>query len=389
MAIDFIDREEFERIINYRDDICISIYLPMVRKGRDVQGNAVQLEHALEEVADVLEDRGWNQSRIDDLLAQPYNLVEDPTYWQQQEEGLALFIAPDLYEVFRLPTEFEALTVAGERFHIKPLLPLINENRQFYILALSQKSVRLFHGTRYALEERDVEQLDGVEVPVDVAEALAYDDPEEQLQHHTSTSGSTAGPQVVHHGHGVGDEKDVRLRRFLQQVARGLADFLEEKDDPLVLAAVQYLHPMFAEVFRLSTLLDEGIDGNPDQLSDKELRERAWQLVAPRFAEARERAETRFNELVHSEQATDDLQTIVPAAFQGRVDALFVAINEHSWGHYDPEKNDVVVGESDQRQSEDLLDFAALQTLANGGTVFAVDRVDMPGRTPIAAVLRF
>ena len=38
---------------------------------------------------------------------------------------------------------------------------------------------------------------------------------------------------------------------------------------------------------------------------------------------------------------------------------------------------------------EDLLDFAAIHTLFNGGTVYAVDPDEVPGGTPLAAVFRY
>jgi hypothetical protein len=39
--------------------------------------------------------------------------------------------------------------------------------------------------------------------------------------------------------------------------------------------------------------------------------------------------------------------------------------------------------------SEDLLDFSAIQTLLNGGTVFSLPQEEMPDDKPIAAVFRY
>jgi hypothetical protein len=38
---------------------------------------------------------------------------------------------------------------------------------------------------------------------------------------------------------------------------------------------------------------------------------------------------------------------------------------------------------------EDLLDFAAVQTFLNGGTVYAVEPEKVSAETPLAAVLRY
>ena len=384
MPIDFINEQDFETLVNFRDDACVSIYLEMARKGADVQGNSLKLKNSLKEVADTLDKRGWKRPKIDSMLLQARRLVDDALYWQHQQDGLAMFIAPDFFGAYRLPLQFEPLTIVSRRFHVKPILPLMHDDGPFYVLALSQNEVRLFQGTRNVIEEIETDQL-----LESKAEALAYDDPEDELQHHTTTSGSVGGPRVVHHGHSPGDEKRARLRRFVKQVADGVASLLRDEPAPLVLAGVDYLHPFFRDAFREPHLLDEGIEGNPDKMSEETLREQAWEFAAPYILKPRKEAQARFESLAHGDQATDDLLDIVPAAFQGRVDTLFVATFDHVWGQYDPETNDVTVSDSPQQDSEDLLDFAAVQALANGGTVYALDRDDVPGQTGIAAILRF
>lgn len=384
MAIDFLSERAFETLVNFRNDVCISIYLQMARKGADVQGNNLKLKNSLKDVANTLEERGWRQPEIDVLLSQARRLVEDSMYWQHQQEGLAMFIAPDFFEVYRLPLQFEALTLVSSRFHVKPLIPLMHDDGQFYVLALSQNKVRLFQATRNVIEELEAEQL-----PESKEEALAYDDPEERLQHHTTTSGSVGGPQVVHHGHSPVDEKRSRLRRFVKQVADGVMDVMGDSTAPLVVAAVDYLRPMFREAFGGSALLEDGIEGNPDNMSETSLREQAWEIVKPQIDKPRKAAQARFESLAHGAQAMDELQDVVPAAFQGRIDTLFVAAHDHVWGRYDPETNTVTVQEMVEAKGEDLLDFAAVQTLANGGTVYALDRDEVPGKAGVAAILRF
>lgn len=389
MAIDSIDDTILDQLIEYRGDTCTSIYLPMVRKGPEVRGNAVQLKNTLNELAETLEERGWRKPRIDEYLEEARHYLNETEYWQHQHDGLAIFMAEAFFEMFRLPLQFEPLTLVSERFHIKPLLPLFSENGTFYILALSQNMVRLFKATRHSIEEVDDALLEAASIPRSMAEALAFDDPEEQLQHHTTTSGSAGGPEVVHHGHGMEDEKQQRVRRFLQQVSDGLAGLLKVDNSPVVVAAVGYVQAIFDDVSQSPNVLETGIEGNPEHRQPESLHAEAWEIVAPVLSRDREAARTRFNELAHSDKASDELRDIVPAAVQGRVDSLFVALNEYSWGHYDPETNDVAYHEPDQRNGEDLLDFAVVQTLRNGGSVYAVDAGDLPGETAIAAVLRY
>lgn len=389
MDADFIKKSELQRIINERSEYCVSIYLPMARVGPDVQGNVTRLKNAVSDVESALEERGWRPPKIEALLHEPRQLLQESPFWQHQLDGLVLFISPDLFETYRLPLDFEPLTVVSDRFHIKPILPLFSDDGRFYILALSQGGVRLFQGTRHTVDEIELENA-----PQGMDDALWYDDPEEHIESHTSTSGAggepAAEPGVVHHGQGVTDDEELqRLRRYFHDVSAALHEQLGDEESPVVLAAVDYLHPIYKEVDSSPHLLDEGIDGNPDDLSAETLHDKAWEIVRPLFTEAKEEVVERYKQMAHSDQASDDLQTIVPAAVQGRVDALFVAVGTQKWGQYDINTNSIEVHDESRNGDEDLLDFAAVQTMANGGTVYAVDPTQVPGDTPVAAVFRF
>ena len=385
MDADFITKSELQALMNERNEACVSIFLPMERVGADVQGNPVQLKNALTGVEKELRERGWRLPDVEEMLAAPRRVVDDSPFWQHQSDGLALFISPDTFVSYRLPLAFEPLSVVSNRFHVKPILPLFSNDGRFYILALSQNQVRLFQGTRHTVDEVEFE-----ETPTSMSDALWYDDPEEQLQHHTTTSGAAGGPGVVHHGHGVtDDEKKQRLRRYLHDVSRGVRKQLADEEGPLLLAAVDYLHPIYKEIDDSPHLLDDGIRGNPDRLSAAALHEQAWQIVEPLFTEAKEDAVSRYEELAGGEQASDQLGEIIPVAYQGRVDTLFVAVEMQAWGNYDPETGDLRLYEQQEDGGEDLLDFAAVQTLAYGGTVYAVGAEEVPGDTSIAAVFRF
>jgi hypothetical protein len=58
-----------------------------------------------------------------------------------------MFSAPDVFRHYRLPFPFQEFVVVTERFHVKPLLPLLSGDGQFYLLALSQNGVRVLQGT--------------------------------------------------------------------------------------------------------------------------------------------------------------------------------------------------------------------------------------------------
>ena len=88
-------------------------------------------------------------------------------------------------------------------------------------------------------------------------------------------------------------------------------------------------------------------------------------------------------------RTTKGLKAIVQGACEGRIETLFVAAGIQHWGFYDPETRSVHLHEDAGPGDEDLLDFAALHTFLNRGTVYVLKPEDMPDSGAVAAVLRY
>lgn len=392
MQGDFMSQEDLEQLLNERHEPAISVYLPMERRGSDVRGNPIRLKNALTEIESELKEDGWRAPDVDSLLEAPRGLLQDTPYWQHQSEGLALFIAPDFLRHYRLPLSFEPQTITNTRFFVKPLLPYFSAGGHYYIVGVSQQKVRLLRATRHTIEEMPL----GEAIPESLAEALEYDDPEEHLSAHTVTAGGPgrAGgrPEVTHHGHGsIDDAADERLRRFLRKVSTGLLQRLPGERAPLLLAAVDYLHPIFAGVHQSNDLhlLAQAIPGSPDHKDPAELHDQSWKVVAPLFEARQEEARSRYHNLSTTDQASTNLEEIILGAVQGRVDTLFVASDQQRWGRYDEANHSVSLHDEQRTGDEELLDFAAVHTLANGGAVYALDGDAVPGDAMAAAIFRY
>jgi len=308
-------------------------------------------------------------------------LLSDSHFWQHQVDGLAIFLSAEIFRYYQLPQSFQELVVVADRFHIKPLLSLFNENGLFYILAISQNQVRLLQCTRYHARE-----ITPVSMPPNIAEALKYDQPEKQHQFHTT------GPAglTISHGHGISKDYDkVSILRYFQQVDRGLNEILKEEHAPLIIAGVDYLHPIYREANKYNYLLNGGIKGNPEGLSEKALHEQAWPIVQSYFERGRTEALEKYYEAVSKGLATNDIKQAVLAAYDGRVSTLFVATGVQQWGQFNSASRKVSMYKENRPGVEDLLDFAAVQTLIKGGTVYAISPQQVPGETTIAAIFRY
>ena len=73
--------------------------------------------------------------------------------------GFALFRSPEIFRYFLLRDLVTEFVMVRERFQIRPLLPLLSRDQRFYLLALSQKHVRLFRCTNQSEQELQLRRL--------------------------------------------------------------------------------------------------------------------------------------------------------------------------------------------------------------------------------------
>jgi hypothetical protein len=233
--------EELKALARQRHEFCVSMFLPTHRTDPGTQQDPIRLKNLVREAEHRLMDAGMRREDAKRLL---HPIVElDPHDWQQQGDGLAIFVALDWFRYYCVPSSFEEKVVVSHHFYLKPVLPLFMWNDRFYILALSQQQIRLLQGTRDRIDEIDLSDV----IP-DLAEVLRFEAPERQVASHmgtprAATSRRVSGGATVFHGHGAGDEHDEKenLRLYFRRVNDALQPFLRPNHAPLILAGVEYL----------------------------------------------------------------------------------------------------------------------------------------------------
>lgn len=397
-----VSREDLRTLKEEASPPCVSLYLPTFRGGAETQQSPIRLKNLLRDSEEQLAAIGNGfGGKGGELLAEARRLVDDAGFWQRQSDGLALFLAPGVFRAFSVPVSFPELALVGERFHLAPLLRLLDGDGPFHVLALAQKDVRLFEATQHAIRE-----LELGEVPRSVQEALRYDDNEHALQFHSvpatpQTVGSrgrpNAGGQAVHtgrhkamfHGHGVAEaDAKEQVQRFIQVLDDALLAHLGGRTLPLVVAAVEWELAMFRQHSKHPNLVPNGVEGNPQLLSADQLRELAWREVRPVFLEERKRDARRYVDLAGTPKVSGDLEEVLLAGIDGRVESLFVDTSAHRWGRFDPAARSVETREERRPGDEDLVDRAAFECLFHGGRVYALEAAT-PSGGPVAAIFRY
>ena len=373
-------RSDFQALADASSS-CVSIYMPAEKAGAKTRENPIRFKNLIREAEEKVADIHETE-RLKDPLESAKAYIDDYDFWQHQDYGLAFFINSDGLKYYRLPHNFEETVRVGDRFYLKPLLPVLTNDNKFYLLALSQNEVRFFLGSHYNINQIKLP----VDVPASLAEALKYDDPEKQQQFHTSGAGNSP----IYHGQGVGttDNKD-EIKRFFQQIDAGLTSVLQEEKTPLILAGVEFLLPIYHEANSYNNLLEQGVTGNPENVSTADLHQQAWSIVRPHLEAAKQSAMEQYYQLSGTGEASSQVEAIVVGAANGQVDTLFVTPDANYWGKFDRQANKAELTSETEENSIDLIDFAVTQTYLQGGNVYTVEQSVMPESQQAIAIFRY
>jgi len=313
---------------------------------------------------------GLRRPEARSLLAPARELLKDEPFWESVWDGLAVFVSPGFFRRYVVASALREFVEVGSRFHLKPLLPVLERDGRFFLLGLSQQRVALFEGTPESFVEIPVPGM-----PQDLASALHV----ERFPPQRDILFRTQAPR-----------EDTRfILDYFQSVDRAVAPALRAERAPLVLAAVEYLHPLYAQVNSYPHLLPDGIRGNPGTFAVDDLHRRAAAVAAAALDRRVDDAVASYVEQAAGPRASQELSTILVGAFFGTVARLFVPGGVELWGRFDPTTLEVRVHERKEKGDVDLVDWAAVRVLSNDGEVFTLPRERLPGKGPLAALFRY
>jgi len=263
---------------------------------------------------------------------------------------------------------------------------VLEEGGRYFLLGLSQRRVVLLEGTSESLLEIPVRGL-----PKDLASALHLESfpPARDVQ--VRSQARRSGRRQAMWGGHAEEKEDVSrfLLDFFRSVDRAIAPVLRGDRAPLVLAGVDYLHPLYAQVNSYPHLLPDGVFGNPDGYGVEELHHRATSVVIAALGRELDQAIEEYTENAGEPRSSQEITTILVGAYFGRVSRLFLPRDAHLWGRFDPVSLEVRVHDRKEKDDLDLLDWAAMRTLSTDGVVHVLPRDRVPGGGPMAALFRF
>jgi hypothetical protein len=386
-------RSDLDELLACDAQPAVSIYLPTHKAGREIRQDSIRLRNLLSEVAEQLRaDRRGPEA--DALIEPARQLLDDEEFWRHQEHGLAIFIAPGFHRIHKLPIEVPEEYAIGRHFCIRPLLPIVDPTGWFWLLTITAGRTGLYRGSRWTIGE-----VGGIDLPQGVEEL--YNETVYQEQHYTrpdarpQRSGVTGLSYAQSFGAAPEDLRKGLLLQMLRRIAGIVEPVIKREPASVILAAQPEIQGNFREMANWKELRSEGIQENPDAMSQDELREKAWGLLDPDREKRSDDAIGRLNGLIGTGngKAATAPEDIVKAARDGRVERLFLLPGRPVWGRLveaeDGAEDRIVAHDEKAQDDDDLMNYAAVMTLRQGGEVTLVEPAQLPPPAPAAAILRY
>lgn len=381
-----ISKHEFTKLAKIHDQHCVSIYVPTARAGRKVDKKKGQiiLKNCLKEVKSKLKNYQLNDTEIEDYLEPAENLLEDHHFWRNQSDCLVILLDKNKMRIYTLPIKHSQFTYVADHFYLLPILPIFSYNGMFYMLNLSLKSIKMYQASRYGISEVII---DGI-VPERLEDVVGYDYEEKSLQFRTGKGGEAG---AIFHGQGSGkDHKEIETEKFMRAVDQALMSIIKDDSAPLLLACVDEHYSVFKKITSYPNLFEKHINGNHEETSPFLLHEMALEIVDDYFHKRRKSATVKFKEQPSIEKYSIDLNDIIPAALDGRIESLFIQESKDRFGLYDKINRSLIIDEGHKAKQASLFNMAAIQTWLKDGDVFIVEEDKIPFEgTSVNALFRY
>lgn len=370
-----ITKKEITQLHEINQEPCVSIFIPTHRAGEKVlqEENSLSLKNQLKDVKDKLVKKGVKNESINDITRPIQELIDNSSFWREQSDGLAIFATDGFFESHTLPVHFKGFNYISNSFYLKPLMPMFVGDGSFYLIALDRDNVKLYECKRHSFTEIDIEDL----IPETKQDRVGFDYEEKNLQFRSSASGSG---QTMYHGQeaATGKRKN-EIKKYFRAINDGLADIFREETMPLLIAAQSPLFDIYKEVNTYANLMDDNLTIDFSDTDMFEIHELAWERMAPVFDQKRKDHIAKFVDEQGKGSTSIGIGTILPAAINGKIEALFCENQEDIFGQFITENEVVTVTVGEENGNNiSLMNLAAIKTFLKGGAVYLLEKEDMP-----------
>ena len=269
-------QEELGELQSFKQPRCLTLYVAFGESQAATGHGSIEFKKALRQAEAILAHNGASRKEAESQLKPAWELLNQRELWMPHHAGVAAFVHAKLFKYFVISdTKFQDKIIVKDGFYLEPLAQLVEENKHYFVLALSQKNVHLYEGDRYQLRMLELKDFAN-----DMKSSLMLDDFQKERDSHTvGPTSMSKGTEVSHEQYDVSTVKKQLMLEFFRNIDYRIREVLDKDRAPLVISGVEFLLPIYRKANTYRGLLSESIPGNLEQARIDDIRQKAWRIV--------------------------------------------------------------------------------------------------------------
>lgn len=355
--------QKLNKLAIERSNPCVTISMNTHRTHPDNANDIIGLKNLLSEAKNrVIKEFGKRDAS--ELLIKIDALGEEIDS-NHNLDSLHIFISNSTKEIIRspLPTQKDTVNVSNS-FAIKPLIKVINQTVEYYILLLSQSGVKLL----LAINDKIIEEIINDDFPF------------------------TENPHSIDNKEKLSDGKKVdnMLGEYFNEVDKALVKVSNHSGLNCLVICTDNNYSRLMHVADKPSIYYGYAKINYNDITDKNLASQAWEIVKGIHYEIKEKAIAEMQEAVGYGKVLTNVSEIYQAAKEGRGDLLIV--------HNDYVQSVKMTGEftldivndlSKEEAIDDIISEIAWEVISKDGRAFFVNQENIKTLGDITLKIRY
>ncbi len=360
----------------------ISLYQPTHKHFPETKQDPIVFKNLVREIEHSLQKQA-EKGFVNSIMKPFYELEENREFWNNTSAGIAVFANHVKCIIYNLHISVNEFAVVANSFHIKPLIQAFQAMESYNLLCLSHDSFTLYQGNRYGFSEIELAP-DG---PRTLEEVLG-----KQLTESYLTQGSFGGTgrTAIYHGHGdKKEEVDKDTEKYFRYVDQFVFENYSKLSKlPLILVSLPEYHSLFKGISHNPYLIAEGINASYAALEKEQLSCKAIEVIEHINSEKTLELTQSYEKAEAESLGSSDIAQVAKAACESRVETILIEEDKIIPGNIQ-NAGDVMFGDIDDPDIDDILDDLAVLVLRKKGHVVVLPKDKMPSITGVAAIYRY
>jgi len=366
---------DVEMLLAEKGNPCISMIIPTARFSRERMQNPELIERAILKAKQLLNNSAWQKDKIIAINAK-LDSIHNKIDHIRFQEGLAIFISPNVFKIILLPFPLKEKVVLARTFEVRNLIYFSQFLKSYYLITISKKRVRLFKGSG-----NDLQEIINNDFPKQYAEEYEYARP---------SIGSSSGV-LKDFERDKSILQETRQVAFLRQADHTLNNYIKS-DTPLFVAGVGEELANFEHVSHHVKKIAGKIPGNYDIDAIHPLAESAWLQIKDIVKASQAELLLKLREDFGKQLAVDGIRNVWKTAKEGRGLTLLLEKDYQVTAYCDP-LNDAHVYLTPPAGKYVIITDAANDVIEvvkeKGGNVVIVENGELDNFERVAMILRY